>query len=121
MSNHAHHRPVVKNRHVALDDFELVPVEESGFVKHTCGHTVWWQLMPGCGNEFLRGVSCSPCPVCGGETGVVQNPIEWPCHVPFAHIGIAHCHRPWQSCESVEARNRLGLATVDNEGVFKNG
>lgn len=124
MSNHAHHRPFPTVRRpgsVNLQDFEMVPVEESGFVKHTCGHQVFWELMPGVGNEWLRGVSCSPCPCCGGENGVVQHPAEWPCHVPFAQVGVAHCHRPWQSCESVERRHRVGLASVDNEGMFKNG
>jgi hypothetical protein len=104
-----------------LADFELVPVEESGYVRHTCGHTVWWELFPGCSNDFLRGVSRAACPCCGGETGIVQTAVEWPCHVPFAHIGVAHCHRSWQRCEDVEARHRVGLATVDNEKIEKLG
>lgn len=100
-----------------LENYELV--EESGYVRHTCGHMVWWSLFPGVSNDFLRGVSQQPCPCCGGETGVVQEAIEWPAHVKFAKIGLAHCHRPWQSCESVEMKHRLGLVTVDNEGIEK--
>ena len=103
---------------------ELVPVEESELVRHPCGHEVLWRLLPGVSAAWaeVRGLFVQPCPCCGGEVGPEAwerrygRPCpEWPDHVALAGVGVAHCHRQDQTCESVKRRHKLGLATVDNE------
>ena len=98
-------------------DYELV--DESFTAHHKCGHTVWWELWPGRPAEELRFVASENCPCCGAGWG---DPAEWarrngrPCpewpdHVGYSGIGVAHCHSPEQSCEDIRRRHHLGLAT----------
>ena len=98
-------------------DYELV--DESFTAHHKCGHTVWWELWPGRPAEELRFVASENCPCCGAGWG---DPAEWarrngrPCpewpdHVGYGGIGVAHCHSPEQSCEDVRRRHHRGLAT----------
>ena len=85
-----------------------VLTEERGIVRHTCGHAVFWELLPGVPDDFLRAVSLAACPCCGGETGLVSGPIEWPDHALFAGVGLAHCHEAIYPCEAVNRAHRIG-------------
>jgi hypothetical protein len=101
---------------VVIGGQEYVPVEESLLIKHKCGHEVYWQFMPGVdGERFGKEASRAACPVDGGETGIVQFPAEWPCHILIAGVGLAHCHEAWDRCVEVEEAYRLGLATPEGE------
>jgi hypothetical protein len=98
-------------------DYELV--EEEVIVRHPCGHTVRWQLWPGRSASDVGFLRTENCPCCGAGWG---DPAEWarrngrPCpewpdHVGFGGLGVAHCHSPLQACGDVRRRHHLGLAT----------
>ena len=103
-----------------LDGLEPFLVDDSAAVKHTCGHLVFWSLFPGLpGKEWLAEVSKQPCPACGSEKGFLEHPAEWPCHVPFRSVGVAHCHPDWLPCKAVEDAYRQGLKIPDNQDRAK--
>ncbi|MHB1472481.1 MAG: hypothetical protein ACYCV4_02460 [Dermatophilaceae bacterium] len=88
-------------------------VESRGLVRHSCGHSVLWELLPGVPDDLMKGLSLYPCPCCGGETGRLAadrpNP-EWPDHVLFAGLGLAHCHHEMVPCADVDRAHKLGQA-----------
>jgi hypothetical protein len=98
---------------------ELMLVDESDFVHHKCGHDVFWELPPGQPGNELREVAQHNCPCCGAYWG---DPAEWakrngrPCpewpdHVIYKGLGIAHCHDATQDCELVDMAHRAALAS----------
>lgn len=104
-----------------LSEWEYELVDESFTAHHKCGHVVFWELWPGRPAKDLRFVADENCPCCGAGWG---DPAEWarrngkPCpewpdHVGFGGIGVAHCHSANQTCEDVRRRHHLGLATKD--------
>lgn len=105
-----------------IDDRPML-VDDSGLVRHTCGHEVFWELLPGVPGEFLAEAANNHCPCCGAEAGSPEEfarrtgrpAPEWPDHFPLGGVGLAHCHGPGMQCQAVNRRHKLGLRTVDSE------
>ena len=100
---------------VMIGGNEYDVVEERRLIRHKCGHECYWEFMPNVDvDRFAKEACRANCPACGGETGVMQTPQEWPCHVRFAGVAKwVHCHEPWDACADVEEAFRLGLATPE--------
>lgn len=99
---------------------EFTLVDESQVVKHRCGHSVFWELLPGIEADLLRPMSKDDCPCCKSEQGLLirgdlsKVVLEWPDHALAAGIGLAHCHTRQLSCKDVDASHRQGMALPDH-------
>ena len=99
-------------------DTEMVLVDDSCMVTHACGHTVFYELLPGRPNDDIKDWAQWNCICCGGGWGDPEewsrrngHPCpEWPDHSLLAGIGMAHLHSPDVACENIDARHRAGLA-----------
>lgn len=109
-------RVVMPGKNLRMLGTEFALVEESGLVRHRCGHEVFWEMLPGVDGVAWRArIQNSDCPCCGGETGYIPPHLEWPDHYLASGVGLAHCHSRQLSCNAVDAGHRQGLHLKDHQ------